>query len=606
MVLNRRICMSFYKIFVLSLVVAFSFSGCGSNNSDAPTSTGGGNINLPVDNNTTIDETSAITVVLPVSSTVLSTNSQVVTIDVRAFDSLNNPYSGGNIKLIGSPDGPKGRDVGEFSSIVAPLANGVATFTYTGPKDLKADTSNLYFGFFPETNASNVQIYTMSIVPEVNQTILTSYEIKSGNDKNVTMDLNASKTVGYTVYDQSNNKVTDDNIVSLTVTSLNPNLVLLSNTSSQTDAESISSTKNNITINLNSNTKSGLVPIKVDAVFVDENGKTQHLTKVYSIIVYSGPITAISLSYAGTKNNDTDAKFIENWVLSATDKYNNLVNTHPSISVGMLAGYAQSSGTLTNVANYLYSIPNQAGSGGGTINGSNGTFTANENVFGNVDYTHDYLVTFGNGYTYEVSGKWDVNENSNKILNLVDDYNETKNVPNLGFAVGNNYRQDRCHFGDEWIGNVYPKDNNYILGDNGSKIIEMSYDYYLVGKDVMLWTNLVGSAQGKIQRIGESRKVTLRGDGLDAETYDFSKGYVGVVRLKISVKDTTEWYYNSNFGYSVRVSGDDVNWTVAGSSMDNGIISCKNDGIAYVDVNITGAGNAGTVSLSNLKVSNEF
>jgi hypothetical protein len=597
--------MNFYKIFALGLAITFLFSGCGGNNSDVSSSTNSGIPNV-VDTNNTISANSTISVVLPISSTVLTTNSQVVSIKVRAFDNLNNPYSTGNIQLINSKEAQV-RDVGTFDIYKAPLVNGVATFTYTGPANLKKDTSNIYFGFYYDSNASNVKTYTMSIVPEVNQTILTSYEIKSVNENNVTMGLNETKTIGYEVYDKTGNKVPDKDITSFIVTSLNSSLILLSS-STTTQQPSIESTNNNITVNVSSNTLSGLVPIKVEAKFLDANGKEKSLTKVYSIVVHSGPINAISLAYAGTSNDTANAKFIENWVLTATDKYNNLVNTHPSIASGMLAGYATSSGTQTNPLNqstkYLYSIPNTP-LGGGTINGSTGVFTANDSVFANVDFVHDYLVTFGNGYTYGVSGKWDITQNNNTTVNLVDNY-EGSNISGLGFAVGNNYRQDRCLFGEEWIGNVYPKNNDYILGTDGSKVLQISYDYYLVGKDVVLWANLTGSTQGKIKRIGEARKVTLRGLGLTGETYDFNKGYIGIAKLKIDIKDTIEPYKNARFDYTVKVSGNDVNWSVSSDSMDNGIASCVNGGVAYVDVNITGAANAGTVSFSRLIIKNEF
>lgn len=95
--------------------------------------------------------------------------------------------------------------------------------------------------------------------------------------------------------------------------------------------------------------------------------------------------------------------------------------------------------------------------------------------------------------------------------------------------------------------------------------------------------------------------------GLTGETYSYAKGYTGTRRLRISVSNTVEWYYNANFGYAVEVSGDGTVWSVTGTSMNNGITSCANSGVAYVDVTITSAvESGGTITLKNLLPSSEF
>jgi hypothetical protein len=597
--------MGFFRLFGLGLVALLMFSGCGSNNSDSPISdTNTSEIVPPIGSITD----PAVTVVLPTSSTVLTTNSQVVTIDVRVFDSANNPYSEGTVNLINSPDVINGRDVGTFDKYKSTLKNGIATFTYTAPADLKKDTSNIYFGFYHSSDATKVKQYTMSIVPELNQTIVSTYELRSSNADDVKMSLNSIKSISYSVYDSNNAKVADSQIKSITVTTLNPSLGLLSDSAGSDNNEKLSQVnKNSITVNVHSNTISGLIPLKVAARFIDANGDEQNLTKVYSIVVLSGPPTAFSLSYAGTSQDDSKAKFIEQWVLTATDKYNNLINTNPTISTGMIAGYAQSStATPLNAGNYLYSIPPK---GGSIAQATPDEFHASEDIFANVDFDHDYLVTFGNGYTYDASGKWNIAPNSNSVVNLSEAY-YGKDVSDLGFAVGNNYRQDTCRFGEEWVGNIHPKGNNYILDSNGSVILDVEYDYYLVGKDVMLWVNLTGSVNNEITRVGEAKKVTLRGRGLLGDSYSFSKGFEGVIRLYVFIDHTSEIHYrNANFGGHVEVSSSDTNWTIAGSSMSDGnITDCTlSGGVAYVDVNITDpAGSAGSVVLKRVKVANEF
>ena len=598
--------MGFFRLFGLGLVALLMFSGCGSNNSDSPISDSNTNTSeiAPPEGNITDP---AVTVILPTSSTVLTTNNQVVTIDVRVFDSANNPYSEGTVNLINSPDVINGRDVGTFDKYKSTLTNGIATFTYTAPDDLSKDTSNIYFGFYHSSDSTKVKQYTMSIVPEVNQTIVSTYELRSSNPDDVKMPLESIKSISYSVYDSNDAKVEDSQMKSITVTTLNPSLGLLSDSLGNDNNEKLTQLdKNSMTINLHSNTISGLIPLKVEARFIDANGDEQNLSKVYSVVVLSGPPTAFSLSYAGTSQDDSKAKFIEHWVLTATDKYNNLINTNPTISTGMIAGYAQSSAaTQTNAGNYLYANTSH---GGSIANATPDEFHAPVDIFANVDFDHDYMVTFGNGYTYDASGKWNIDPNSDSVVNLSEEY-EGEDVSSIGFAVGHNYRQDRCRDAEEWLGNVYPQGNNFILDANGSAILEVQYDYYMVGKDVMVWVNLTGSADNKITRVGEARKVTLRGNGLTGESVSFGKGFSGIIHLEIHVTDTAEFYRNANFGYKVEVSADDAPWEIAGDSMsDGGITNCSlNNGVAYVDVNITSpAGSAGTVSIVNVLVSDEF
>ncbi len=596
--------MSIFRLFGIGLIAILSISGCGSNNSDSPSTETNSSVVPPPEGNIT---NPAVTVILPTSSTVLTTNGQVVTIDVRVFDSANNPYSQGNVKLINSSDVLSGRDVGTFDKYTSTLTNGVATFTYTAPAELSTDTSNIYFGFYHDSDSSKTKTYTMSIVPETNQTVISSYELIESNSNDVRMPLESIKSISYSVYDSNGDKLEDTDMKSIVVTSLNPSLGKLSDSFGNNDNEKLTQLeKNSMTVNLHSNTISGLIPLKVDAVFIDANGDEQNLSKVYSVVVLSGPPTAFSLSYAGTSQNENKAKFIEHWVLTATDKYSNLINTNPTISTGMIAGYAQSSvATPTNDGNYLFS---SSSNGGSIANAAPDEFHAPVNIFDNVDFDHDYLVTFGNGYTYDASGKWDIIHNSASVVNLAEEY-YGNDVSGLGFAVGHNYRQDTCRDSQEWLGNVYPQGSNYILDSNGSTVLEVEYDYYMVGKAVMLWVNLTGSANNTITRVGEARKVTLRGAGLVGDTYSFSKGFQGLIRLEVHINDTVEYYRNANFGYRVEVTADDTNWTISGSSMSDGnITDCTlNSGVGYVDVLITDpAGSAGTASLTNVLVADEF
>jgi len=547
--------------------------------------------------------TSGITLVLPVKTPrEVTTNSQAFDIVVTVLDKDNRLYSTGTVALVYPSDVRAGRDIGSFTPSTASITNGEATFSYTAPSNLDANTSDIKFGFYHDSNPSEILIYTVTINPDANQTVMKNYILTSDQSTDVTMALESSKNITFSVSDDASVQVNHSNMTSLMVTSLNPNIGTLADISGNTGNSLTVTSKNNVLISVNSTKISGLIPLEVVANFSDVNGDAQTLTKTFNILVLSGPPSAMSLSYVSTSQVLGSAKFIDKWVLTVTDKYSNRVDSNPAVSMGMLAGYTKASPlTATNSANYLY-FPN-----GGTL-ATNSSFTAPSDVFGNVDTTNDILVTFGAGHTYNASGKWDISDKISNILYLADTY-DGNDTSGLGFAVGHNYRQDTCNPGVEWVANVYSENNNPIIDETGSMAISIEYDYYLAGKSPVLWVNLVGQNYGTNQtvKIGEARKVTLRSLGLSADSESYGAGFTGIKRILIRVKETTEYYYNSNFG-SFNVEGPaDLSWEIVGTSMDNGITSCTDEmGVAYVDVNITSAPTAGAITLSNVLPANEF
>lgn len=596
-----------FKVVLLSLFLSLFLVGCQGDNSNSTASDS--NSETPVI--TSIGELPIV--VLPIQSTELIVNSQAVNIEVRVFDQANNPYTTGSVKIIYPNDVQTGRDVGYFtSSSVDVNSAGIANFSYIGPIDLNADKRPISFAFYHEDNPAQSEVFTFNLNPDTNQVILTDYTLV-GSPESVVMGLEQTETLSYAVKDKSGNVIDDSAMSSMSVTLLNPALGLLLDSNGNSGKSLTSQNLNNISLNLQTNKISGLLPVKVHAEFQDVNGNTQILEHIFNVTVLSGPPTAISLSYAGTSQDETNAKFIESWVLTVTDKYNNRVNTNPSVSMGMLAGYAQSSDATDNSAGYLYYNPATAtNAASGTISASGGSsggasFSSTNSPFSNVDDVNQYLVTFGNAYTYDASGKWTIHTNAANLLDLVDDFNGSS-VSGLGFAVGNNFRQDRCDFGNEWVGNVYPTNGSNIVSATGSMLISVEYDYYLVGKDVMLWTNLLGQSNGKTVKIGEAKKITLRGSGLISEVFYISSGFTGLKRIRVLIDKTVEYYKNANFSYTVSVVPDPLTsttWVFVGDSMQNGIVSCNNNGVGYVDINITSTGGA-TISLKPVIVTNEF
>ena len=207
------------------------------------------------------------TVILPDNTYELKINSEVVNIDVDVYDSNNNPYPDGKVKIVYPNDVKSGRDIGSFAASSVTVTNGIAQFIYTAPSKLDANTSDIVFKFYHESNPTGAKTFTFTVAPAANQTVLTDYELYSSfSDGNVTMELNSSKLLSFAVRDNNNgNLLSDNNITSMTVTLLNPTLATLQDNNGNSGDSLILREKNNVTVIIKSDTISGIVPIRVDA-----------------------------------------------------------------------------------------------------------------------------------------------------------------------------------------------------------------------------------------------------------------------------------------------------------------------------------------------------
>jgi len=330
-------------------------------------------------------------------------NSETFNMEVDVRDSNNNPFITGNVKIVYPDDVKFGRDVGSFiSSEITLDASGKASFVYTAPKNLDANTSDITFGFYHDSEPSLVKNFVVTLSPVENQNILTDYTLTSSYaGGSISMDLESTKLITFYVnsLDENNNTslLGDSNITSLVVTVLNTQLANLDDTNASTDPENSKTlSKNSASLSIISNTISGVVPIKVVATFKDLNNEEKIITEVFNVVIVSGPPTGMSISYASTAN-DGSTKFIEKMIVAIVDKYSNRVNNNPGYAVGLIAGYAtDSSGSL----NYMYHNT------GGIIDASDLKFKVNEGSVARINmanYGEEYLqapsVTLSTGGT---------------------------------------------------------------------------------------------------------------------------------------------------------------------------------------------------------------
>lgn len=552
----------------------------------------------------------------------LTTNSQPLTMEVMVFEENSNaPYTKGVVKVQLDQKVLNGVDVGRFNEYNATVgANGIATFTYTGPQDLKSlidnNDTNTTFTFFHEDNSASQGKITVYYKPDSDYIPANYFLNVESSDNDFTMGLLSLKSFTIYIKDDLGNAITDDSIEEINITSQNTAVGRLIETTSTNELDSLhyqgSAATNAKTFHVKTYKRSGLIPVEVIVKFKDANGDEQNLTRMVNIVVYSGPPTAMSIVYAGVEHNATLAKYVEKFVLTVTDAYNNPVNTEPYVSVGAIVEYAiDGSSTTTN----RRALPPRLWHGtadwtGNLVKQGDGTAlfednSPSQNVFRYVDINNDRLVVFGDNYVYEALGKWDIQSVSSNVLDLNDSY-EGDDRNNLYFAVGHNHRQDLCaNDGRQFVGTM--RSNTYKVDKAGHAFMEFEYDYHLTGKDITVWANLSGfqADSNKTTRIGEAIKHTLRGYGLITnDQYTLAKGVTRVLTFAIHHEHVPEWYRNGHFGYSAAGTCTVLNEVIGSNDWD--ARDCRST-VVFIDLNVTNdTNNDCTITLDGIAVSPEF
>ena len=550
----------------------------------------------------------------------LTINSELIELAIKVFEGETNaPYSEGKVKVELPSKVITGADIGSFEAYEVPIVNGIATFKYTGPNNLQSlvDSGDLssMFMFYHEENTIDKKSVVMIYDPDPDSGYIpVNYElVVSSQDGNMTMGLEEEKTFSVVLKDDQGNEVSNSSITSMTITSKNTFIAQLLDNGTETGSITISG-QNPVNFNVRTNTKSGLLPVDIVVNFVDPNGIAKELKQTINIIVYSGPATAMSISYVGVEQNATNGKYIEQFAVTVVDTYNNMVNTQPNVSVGGMVEYAVDGSSPTGVRNTTsprlwYGKFNAPYGSIVPIGGYQSRFEtpAGGNIFQYVDFNNDKLVIFGEGYVYEALGKWDIQSDTPDRLLLDDDYYGVQR-DDLFYAVGHNKRQDLCaDDGTEYVG--YARSDTYQVNSDGTALVEFAYDYHLTGKDIMLWVNLSGyqADTDTTTRIGEAKKHTLRGNGLITnDSHKVAAGNTTGVPLKFQIRheNAPEWYQNGHFGYST--SGCQVE-NVLDGSLNYDARSCVNGGIAFVELNVTNPTSSDcTITLTGIAVSDEF
>lgn len=598
------------KYIIISFLLAMLMSGCGSNNSDVVASVENDTSSSEItdtDNSTDTNGTVSISFINGVFSKELTLNGEVARIEVLVYSGDNSPHDEGEISIAYPEKVKTGVDVGSFAIQTVAVEDGKAVFSYTAPNDLQervdANDKSTIFSFYLASDPLVSEDFTFNYNPTSDQTSVSTYKLEQTlASESYTMPLESTIDMSFSVSGDDKN-LDDSDIVSMKIKLLNPSLAELQDRFNNSGDE-LSFTVNNVSVNLISNTISGIVPIEVTVSFLDVNGKTQTLVSVFNTTILSGPPTAMSISYEGTAHDEANVKFQEAMVITVVDKYFNRVNTSPAVSSYLIAGYTLENNSDLNTRLYF----NTTSAKSATMSPSNNTLTSTAD-FSNVDPNNDILMTFGNGYTYNVSGKWDIESVNGGVLTLSDKIDAPSSVSNMGFAVGHNYRQDTCRDSREWVGYVTLESDR--LNSNGMVKAIINYDYYLTGKVVTLGVDIVGyTATGDVtSKFGESIGHTLRSVGLEAaNTCDIPAGAVGVAcTISLKIAETGEWYRNSDVGYTLKVS-DKVSATRVSGQGDDVHDCTASGGVVYETFSVTNSDleATGSVEMEDIVIGSEF
>ena len=605
---------------------------------------------------TIVDDTTLPIIVIPSNQReiTLDSNSKTIEIAISVYKDIS-PYTQGSVKVELPEKVLNGTDVGRFDAYEV-LVNdqGVANFTYTGPSNLQAlltdDDNESIFKFYHAENSEDKQEMKVHYQLPADPYISLNYELDIVASGDFSMGIpNKEKTFNVLLKakDSAGNDVvlTDENITKITVLTTNSTIAQILNTATNTLVNSLElNAANNSPFILKSKSLSGLVPLEVTVEFNDVNGKALSLSTIVNIRVFSGPASAISISYVSTGQDENRSKYIETLAISATDEYGNRVNTRPNISLGAIVGYAvdgrEASSNETNETKRLFYGRSDIDSG--NANGEIvqlGANTANfedntpsmSDVFKYVNAegnNTDKLVVFGEQKAYEAMGKWDISKINNNTLSLEDNYFGIDRS-GLYYGVGHNYYQDQCREdGREWVGST--DSETYQLDEEGTAIVTYKYDYHLTGKDSLIWVNLDGIQPdtGAITRIGETVKHTLRGKGFTkapANGYALKAGTSGTGTFIIWHENAPERYRNAHFSYAI-ASGSSCLYRVLAQSNPFDARTCDNrvtidsdnnvttpdrtfgttDGTSYITFYLEAGADDCTFDITDIVVSSEF
>jgi hypothetical protein len=394
----------------------------------------------------------------------------------------------------------------------------------------------------------------------------------------------------------NNSSVKDERIHSITIRSSDPSKAKLIdpnnyvNDNGEPHNELTFKEKNGIDLYIQTYNKSGIVNFDVSVNYTNNRGEVYDLNTQTYLTILSGVPTAFSINSAGVEYKDDTKWFEQKFLISASDKYNNVVNISPKINISAMADF-----TRDNSGNRILHGKFSQIKGKIVVDedSNSATLETSSNLFKNVDTTRDFLLLFGDITANEALGKWDIDpyNYNDKSLGLTDSY-YGKEHSNLGFAVGHNYYNEICSSeSKEWELNIDSTDGIYQLNDEGKTYVTLKFPAYMIGKKIALSVNF----SGKEQRSGEVHFETLH-------------SFQGVKPPEpINIDANTSIPISRSFAFEVDTGTADRFWVknakvICRTKADNVIVTAFSENSEVTDVSQCSNSENGEIAYWNITV----
>ncbi|SFV51926.1 hypothetical protein MNB_SV-12-440 [hydrothermal vent metagenome] len=339
------------------------------------------------------------------------------------------------------------------------------------------------------------------------------YDVKLESvDDEPKIELDSKKRYKLSLFNSSSNKNVEANRVhTMKIRSSDPSQVKLidpdnySQDQGQAHSELTFNNQNEVVFYIQTYNNSGIANFDVTISYTNNRGEVYDIERRTSVVILSGEPTAFSINDTGVEYNSETKWFKQTFLISASDKYNNVVNIPSKINVSAMAGFRDKNGQGDRI---LYG---KFGSVGGELiadkENHTASFKATKSIFNNINPERDFLLLFGDATTSEALGKWDIDQYTSleDTLNLSSAY-YGENHDDLGFAIGHNYINEICSSeSKEWELQIDSTDGTYQLDDEGKASVTLKFPAYMLGKKIALSVNF----SGKKKRAGEVHFQTL-------------------------------------------------------------------------------------------------
>ncbi len=591
------------KTLLVSLIAFFAMilSGCGSNDFDDNT-----------DHNTTSVMT--LSVVTPEGGT------QMITEADHDYPVVLKAMNGSEVLADKVVKIMTTNFVGSFSAQQATTDDGgKATFTYHSSGSLETNTTfNVAFALEEDINVSASVLFkigTSDETPDVNTTVdKINYGIvfePEGGVFNLPLDSRKSAHIRLVNID-TNESIDSSRVRSITVTSKDHTVMNLAPESGLAAPTVTISGQNDVIIQMITSKKdSGLAPLIVSIAFVDYNGNEKTMSATYSMSVLSGPPTAFSINSAGISYNFETKQFEHKFLIQAVDNSGNPIASEGIINVSAMANFAKDAGGREMLYGRYAKDNDGISATLSSVDGKGQIVLSGITPFdaAHLDKDRAFVALFGNVYTYEANGKWNIDSiissNSLGFSNqyLGDDYS------GLGLVVGYNYRDRFCSSGyKESVVIVDSTDGTYKLSKEGKAFVTLKFDPYMIGKRLAVLVNMIGydPNDGKLRRSGEVEfSLEHFTEYLKGDTITVPAGDTNVSAVIPGIIDTgtaDEWFVR-NSTFSCEVTLKDAH--IISSLIKNDPDSCgSGGGVAFFGYRVAADNNDtdGSVTFSKCQV----